>query len=237
MSQIGIDRPVTNFPPWYPWYKKIWSNITYWFSQIPLSSRKNNLTKSDIKNIQKSLKTGDIILGGNFREASQVLIGWIVTHAIAYIGKRKCIHVGAHGVSFISLKKISRTYDTVFILRPYWDSGRQVERYREIFISKLGKPYDFFFWAKEDHEQAYFCTQLINDSIREAWYDTLLDSIQDPKDAIDVVFDKTFQAHRVLRPEGMIYGRFETVFHSHNIKRENERYILIQIEMSSRARR
>ncbi|MFZ2256056.1 MAG: hypothetical protein WAW30_05765 [Patescibacteria group bacterium] len=72
-----------------------------------------------------------MILGGNFQHMSGVFIDGIVTHAISYLGKGKCIHAFAHGVAYISLRRILRTYDTIIILRPYWHNQTQVKSFRE----------------------------------------------------------------------------------------------------------
>ncbi|MFZ2256057.1 MAG: hypothetical protein WAW59_01325 [Patescibacteria group bacterium] len=44
-------------------------------------------------------------------------------------------------------------------------------------------------------------------------------SVRETENIIDTVFDKTFRAHRVLKPEEMIHGKLETVFFSHNIRK------------------
>ncbi len=228
MSFVNNGLSVTNFPPGYAWYKKLGANITYRFSNLPLSFRKNNLSREDIRVMRSILEYGDIILWGDFCQASQFFIDWVVTHAMAYLWKGKWIHSHAHGVSFFKRRMIFRTYDTILILRPRWTSDIQVSTYKEALFSKLGKPYDFFFWLKESEEEAYFCTELINNSLKEVGYDTWLVSIKDPQDLVDETLDSVFRAHRLLTPDEMIYGNFEVVFHSHNIILENGKYRLVE---------
>jgi cell wall-associated NlpC family hydrolase len=122
----NIPIPVDNLPSVYPWHKRVGSNITYYFSQIPLMPRKNLLSRRDIRDIRSRIQDGDVILGGNFQHMSGVFIDGIVTHAMSYLGKGKCIHAFAHGVSYVSLRKIIRTYDTIIILRPYWHNRNQI---------------------------------------------------------------------------------------------------------------
>jgi hypothetical protein len=95
---IDFTHPVDiveNFPASYPWYKKWGSNITYHLSRIPFFPRKNKLIGTDIRNVKKIIQNGDILLVGNFQHISGVIIPGIVTHAIGYIGKGRCIHAFA----------------------------------------------------------------------------------------------------------------------------------------------
>jgi hypothetical protein len=212
----SFDIPiVANFPTNYPWYKKWWSNITYWVGQIPWFPRHNSLSRSDIRRIKSLIRAWDVILVWNFQHASALFIAWVVTHAIAYLWKWRCIHAFAHGVSYISLRKIVRTYDSVILLRP-----RRNDFYRKYFlwlIDKIGKPYDFFFWIDDTNEEKFFCTKLINDVMTASGYNTWLQSIRFPDNVVDTLLDTTFCAHRVLTPEQMIGGNFSVVFHSENI--------------------
>lgn len=213
------DTPivVSNFPAWYPWYKKVWSNITFLLSHIPIWPRRNKLSKSDIKNIKNTIESWDIILAGSYHEVSWLFIDGIVTHAIAYVDRWRCVHAFAHGVSSIGLKRTCRTYDTIILLRPHWRSTEQKGEYLKTIISNIGKPYDFYFGLWNNPWESYFCTELINDSFRKINYDTLLESIRPPSDELDKILDDTFRAHRALSPEEMIYGNFEVIFYSENV--------------------
>lgn len=96
MDTNNIPTPVANLPTEYPWYKRLGSNITYYFSQIPLMPRGNLLSRRDIRDIREKIQDGDVILGGNFQHMSGVFIDGIVTHAMSYLGKGRCIHAFAH---------------------------------------------------------------------------------------------------------------------------------------------
>lgn len=222
----NFPLPIKNFPSGYPWYKRLGSNITYLVSQIPLSKRGNKLSSYDITTIWQKIRTGDILLVWNFHHASGIFIDGIVTHAIAYVGKGRCIHAFAHGVSYIWLRKVCRMYDTLVILRPRWQSEEQLQKYRNNLIAKIGQPYDFFFGLEEKTEDVYFCTRLINESLLSSGYSSWLDSIRNPENILDITLDETFRAHRALLPEDMLYGNFDVTFYSHNITKEWEKYIL-----------
>jgi hypothetical protein len=227
MKHKNTPLMVSNFPEWYPWYKKLGSNITFLVSHIPIWPRRNTLSRSDIKTIKHIIESWDIILGGSYHEVSWIFIDGIVTHAIAYIDRWRCVHAFAHGVGSIGLKRICRTYDSIIILRPYWRSSEQKSEYLKTIISNIGKPYDFFFGLGNNTGESYFCTELINDSFRKTHYDTLLESIKPSIDELDKMLDETFRAHRALSPEEMIYGNFEVIFYSENIKiNKDGKYVL-----------
>ena len=78
-----------------------------------------------------------------------------------------------------------------------------------------------------EYVESYFCTKLVNDALILSGYNTRLLSIRGGSNFVDTVLDKTFRAHRVLKPEEMIHGNFETVFYSHNIAQVGEEYNLI----------
>jgi hypothetical protein len=228
MEKIENNSPIHNFPKDYIWYKKIWSNITYYLSQISFLSRKNLLTNNDIRHIKKNIQNGDILLGWNFQHVSWLVIEWIVTHAMGYIGKWKCIHAYAHGVWLIWLRKILRTYDTLILIRPFWDSEKQKLEYRKFLISKLWIPYDYFFWLEENGEEKYFCTKLINDALISVWYNSNLESVRQINNSIDEILDTSFRIHRILKPQDMIYWNFQKIFFSENIQENKNTYSLIK---------
>jgi Permuted papain-like amidase enzyme, YaeF/YiiX, C92 family len=228
----NIPIPVENLPTLYPWYKKVASNITYYLSQIPLLPRHNLLTRRDIREIREKIQDGDVILGGNFQHMSWVFIDGIVTHAMSYIGKGRCIHAFAHGVNYVSLRRVVRTYDTLIILRPYWQSQDQIRSFKKNIQTHIWKPYDFFFWLDAEYIESYFCTKLVNDALIASGYDTQLLSVRAERNIIDTVLDKTFRAHRILKPEEMIHGNFETILFSHNIRKIWEEYTLVGWKIS-----
>lgn len=228
MIPLDNSLPIQNFPSNYPWYKRLGSNITFCFSQLPLWKRKNSLTREDIRWAKQTIRTGDIILVGWFKHVSWLFIEGIVTHALAYTGRWHCIHAFAHGVSYIGIKKVLRMYDTYIILRPQWKSKEQIGKFRSNLINELGQPYDFFFWLEETGEKIYFCTRLINDALLDVGYNTGLKSIRKPENILDETLDEAFRAHRILLPDEMIYGNWNIVAHSANISYDTvtAKYIL-----------
>lgn len=213
----AIERhKIRTFPNWYPWYKKLGAHITYYFSQIPLWRRKNLLTWKDISSVWKMIRHGDILLVWNFQHSSAFFIDGIVTHAIAYIWKWRCIHAYAHWVAYIWLRKVLRQYDSCIVVRPYWKNDNQKYNFHTHLIEKIGKPYDFFFGIA-DEQVTYFCTRLINDSLIESHYHTGLESVRKEGNILDQVLDKTYRAHRVLTPEQMLKGNFQVIITSKNI--------------------
>jgi hypothetical protein len=229
LSRIDL---VHNFPPSYPWYKRWWSNITYHLSRVPFFPRKNQLTGADIKEVKKHIQNGDILLAGNFQHLSWLVIPGIVTHAMGYIGKGRCIHAFAKWVAFISLHRVFRSYDTLVLIRPRWQSDTQIRLYRDFLIEKIGMPYDFFFWLDKESVESYFCSELVNEWLKSALYDSWLSSLREAKDDIEKALDKTYRAERALKPEEMIYGNFDVVTFSHNIREKDGQYVLKNGEFS-----
>lgn len=214
-----------NFPPNFPWYKKLGAHITYHFSKIILFPRKNLLSKADIQAARKIIAPWDIILCGNYRETSALFIPGLVTHTIAYIDKGRCVHSSAHGVRYLSLRKVLRIYDSLLILQPFWKEPSQKLGYLESIIAKLGAPYDFYFGLGE---REYFCSWLINSSLLEAWYETGLHTVRPVDNFFDEVTDDILRAHRALKPEDFIRGNFKAVFYSHNISCTDGKFELIK---------
>ncbi len=226
MNNINYT-PVKNFPIWFPWYKKLWANITYFISQIPLYPRKNKLSRNDIHEVWNKIQPWDIILVWNFQYVSGIAIEWVVTHALSYTRKWRCIHAFAHGVSYIWLRKVCRIYDTLFILRPCWKNHNQRYIYLNHLVEKVGKPYDFFFWLKDSSEETFFCTELINKTLLEIGYETWLKTLEDKKNLLDIALDKTMRAHRILLPKKMLEWNFEIIFSSHNLRKWENRWEII----------
>jgi uncharacterized protein YycO len=98
------------------------------------------------------------------------LIPGIMTHAIWYTQYGRSIHAIWHGVGYISIKKICSTYDSFILIRPRWETESQSRLFINYLISKLGKPYDFFF-GTWDSIETYFCSELINaiDTASKKW--------------------------------------------------------------------
>ncbi len=220
---ISDQHIVTNFPADFPIYKKYLSNITFWISQIPLSWKRSKLWKKDIQKLKTSIKTGDIILCGNYHEASVLLIPGIVTHVIGHTQYWRCIHATGHGVSYISIKKICRTYDSYILIRPNWKTKDQSYSFIQYLISQIWKPYDFFFGT--ENVDTYFCSKLINEWLLLSNYDSWLVSIYPFRDEIDKIIDP-ITIHRALTPADFLSGNFDIITHSSNIIKDNHTYVI-----------
>lgn len=214
---------ITNFPKGFPTYKKYLSNITFYFSQIPLAWRRNKLWKKDIQKLKTNIKTGDIILCANYHEASTLLIPGVVTHAIWYTQHGRCIHATGHGVGYISIRKICNTYDAYMLIRPRWNTKNQAYIFIEFLISKLGKPYDFFFGIEDI--DAYFCSELIHKWLLTAEYDSWLTSTHTAKNEIDTII-KSISMPSVLTPSDFLSGNFAVIAHSSNISENHNTYVI-----------
>ncbi len=215
---------INNFPDNYPLYKKVWANIIFFFSGIVISPRKNLLTLKDLFRVRLKLRKGDIILAGNLRQTSSLLISGSVTHSAVYVKHRRFIHAIASGVEYTSLDHIYHTYDTLAILRlPKISNRRRIIRTAIKYAkSQLGKPYDFEF---NKSESAYFCTKLVNDCFLHAGYDTKLKSIKPTRGLGSKILSKVTTAHKALLPKEFIKGNFEVVFLSHNLAIKNRKLI------------
>lgn len=220
-----IVSPVNNFPPSYPWYKRLGANITYFLSQIPLSPRKNLLMRRDISVLWETIEEWDILLWGMFYHLSAVSIDGAFTHAMSYVGKGRCIHAYGHGVAHIWLRKVCRIYDTILILRPKWENPEQISQYRQFLIAQIGKPYDFYF-GLPDKNETFFCTELINEALLSVWYQTWLRSVKKASDTIDKILDETIRVHRILKPTEMIQGNFEIIWYSSSVEYSDNSWLV-----------
>ena len=107
-----------------------------------------------IREIEKQLKPGDIIL----RKYDHYLDGYLIpgkySHASIYIGNSKLIHAVAEGVKEIDLIDFCQC-DNICILRPLEDPTYAITN----AILYKGKPYDFYFNAKDSKE--FYCHELV----------------------------------------------------------------------------
>lgn len=213
---------ITNFPKGYPFYKKLWANLTYFLTGIIVHQRRNALTHTDLIKARLMLRKGDICLFGNLRESSSFVIRGPFTHATLYLGRKRFIHAIADGVQYTSLHHLFTEYDTLAILRlPKMIRGRRkiirnVIRHAE---AQLGKPYDFDF---SPGSGKFFCTELVNYAYRKAKHDTNLKTLSPFRKERDIIVKRIVSASRALHPVQMAEeGNFDVVFVSHNIEVKN----------------
>ncbi|PIZ51507.1 hypothetical protein COY27_03350 [Candidatus Woesearchaeota archaeon CG_4_10_14_0_2_um_filter_33_13] len=209
---------IANFPPHYPFYKKVVANLVYFFTGIIIHPRHNLLTHTDLIRARLQLKKGDIALLGNLRETSSFFIKGAVTHTALFLGNKEFIHAVGDGVEFVSLHHLFTEYDTIVILRlPH--SIRKRRRIIKDAIkyakTQLGKPYDFEFTRGIDK---IFCTELINESFKHAGHDTKLKTFNRANSFEERILKLITSASLALRPEQFLESNFDIVFLSHNLK-------------------
>ncbi|PIZ76630.1 hypothetical protein COY05_00625 [Candidatus Peregrinibacteria bacterium CG_4_10_14_0_2_um_filter_38_24] len=56
---------IINFPKDYPWYKKVYANVLFFFSGMIIHPRDNWLTQADLRGAHKLLKKGDVVFASH----------------------------------------------------------------------------------------------------------------------------------------------------------------------------
>lgn len=209
---------IHNFPPAYPWYKKITANFLFFFFGIIIHPRNNWLTHDDLVRARLTLRKGDILLVGNSGTVLSSVIHEPVTHSAIYVGHHRFIHSFPDGVQYISLYKVYTDYDTMVLLRlpkKTRNKGKIIDKVMHYVKKQYGKPYDYEF---KQGVQSFFCTELVNESYRHAGYDSGLTSLKRPKRIIKKIEEKINGAADALEPINFLNGNFEVVFLSHNLE-------------------
>ena len=209
---------IHNFPPAYPWYKKITANLLFLFFGIIIHPRKNWLTHDYLVRARLTLRKGDILLVGNSGTVLSSVIHEPVTHSAIYVGHHRFIHSFPDGVQYISLYKVYTDYDTMVLLRlskKTRNKGKIIDKVMHYVKKQYGKPYDYEF---KHGAQSFFCTELVNESYQHAGYDSGLTSLKRPKRIIKKIEEKINGAVDALEPINFLNGNFEVVFLSHNLE-------------------
>lgn len=195
------------------------AKLLFGIFSIKISWRKNNLSQQDYLLSKKIIKTGDLVLVGNFKEISGLFIGKYFTHSLLYIGAGECVHAGKDGVRKILFEDIFSKYDTCMILRPNIgkDYNRVVFKAVKFAKKQIGKPYDIFL---EADGRGYFCTHLINISFLNAGFDTGILNRVEAKRGLFHIFSRI---KRAPRADQFLGANFSKVFVSCDI--ENNRNI------------
>ncbi len=197
---------------------KISSSIRLFFTKIlfglfsiKISWRRNNLNQQDYLLSKKLIKTGDLVLVGNFKEISGLFIGKYFTHSLLYVGAGECIHAGKDGVEKTLFKDIFSKYDTCMILRPniLKDHNKVIVKAIKFAKKQMGKPYDLFL---EADDKRYFCTHLINCSFASAGFDT---GVFSKPETNRNVFERIKKAPRA---DHFMGANFSKVFVSYDIE-------------------
>ena len=214
---------IHNFPKNYPYHKKIFANLMFLLGGIIIHPRKNLLTNKDLMQARSILRRGDIILAGNLRTFYSLTIKEPVTHSGLYVGGNKIIHSIPDGVKYLSLHKLFTDYDTLAILRLPGNVKNRRNIIRDaIYYAKTEKekPYDFDF---KKGIQSFFCTKLVNESFKQAGYDSGLVSIKRPNNKIEKLKKHFTGAVEALHPFCFLNGNFNIVFVSHNLAFEGKK--------------
>lgn len=199
---------ITNFPKNYPWYKKIYANLLFFFGGIIIHPRKNWLTKADLWRAYRALKKGDIILVGGLRRLSKIFIDDIFTHSLIYVGGRKFVSSTIDGVEIDSLYAVFCEYDDIVVLRHKSFLKDGGNRRRKAFVkgalAQIGRPYDFEFSGKKG---SFYCVQLINyaaecSGMKVLQFDNPRTHILYPRNFLNKYFDIVFASHN-LEFDGM----------------------------------
>ena len=204
------------FPKSYPFYKKIFCNVLFFFSRIIIHQRENELSSKDLLKANLLLRKGDIVLCGEHETILSLLIHDPVNHAAIYVGKRRFVEAIGKGVEYVSFHKLFTAYHSLVILRAAKGTKRIIIRNAVKFAkSTVGQPYNYEFLQKGE---GYFCSQLVNEAYRSAGYNTNLTSISLARTTRKRLEEKLSKAADALRPARMVKGNFRIIFVSHNLK-------------------
>ncbi|EKD43516.1 MAG: hypothetical protein ACD_72C00244G0006 [uncultured bacterium] len=199
---------IHNFPPNYPFWKKILANIIFFFGGMIVHKRKNLLNNWDFIRATHKLKEGDVVLVGGMRRVVSFVIGIPINHCLIYRGKRRFVHSVADGVEYASFHDVFCEYDTMAVLRPKNISQSAVVKAIEFAEQQVGKPYNYdLLKTKND---AFCCTQLVDGCYK------------------NVGFDCGLKSEDLIKPTDFINEAFETIFVSHNLKFNNGKFELLE---------
>lgn len=180
--------------------------------------RKNHLEEDDYLSAKELIQRGDLVLVGGFRAISGLFMGKFFTHSLLYVGQGECIHADADGVDTISFQELFSAYDTLIILRPKINDNYEetIDKVIDFAQKQMGKPYDFYLEHRHDR---YFCTQLINDSFKDAGFDTGVGIKDEIRQNFLYIF---WRIRRVVRADDFLRGNFSTIFISRSLKAKNQ---------------
>jgi hypothetical protein len=195
---------IKNFPKNYPWYRKFYANLLFFFGGIIIHPRNNWLTKADLRGAYKVLKKGDVVLVGGLRELSKIFIDDIFTHVMIYVGGRRFVNSVGDGVEIDSLHAVFCQYDDMVVLRHKDFARKNGDKKRKAFVkaglAQVGRPYDFEFAGKKE---SFYCVQFVNYAASCAGIKIL--QFDNPKT-------------HILYPRNVLNKYFDVVFVSHNLK-------------------
>lgn len=216
-------HPITNFKKDTSLLKRIGANILFFIGTTKITLRNNLLTPLEYKAVKKLIEPGDIVLVGDHRHMSAMLIQGAVTHALLFVGKGKLIHAVGDGVKISRLRKLFKEYDTLMVVRPKLAPYRKEKIITDAIVwarAQLGKPYDYEF---DTDTEKFFCTQLVN----EAYYHAGLHlGFTDHEPSENIILEQLRRWKNVIRPKDMARGHVAIVFLSRYLKNQSDSIIL-----------
>lgn len=192
---------IRNFPQGYPFWKKIWANLAFFFGRIVIYSRRKLLNKCDIQTATKLLRKGDVVLVGGLRRFSSFVIRGPITHVMLCVGKKGFVHAVCDGVEVDGMDRIFREYDTLLILRPKTKSLSKINRAVNYAVGQIGVPFDYEF---ENDKHKFYCSELVFQALESAGIKT---GVRIRGEAV--------------HPMSFINNCFDVVCYSHNLKMTN----------------
>ena len=170
------------------------------------------------------LQRWDIIFTDWAKYISSIVIPWTWKHALIYLWDGKIIDATSKWVTQWELKDLDNLsrgslLKSIIAFRP-----NLTEEQKEIFISfafeQEGKPYDFDY-NKEDKD-AYYCSELVADWLKEAWIDVTYQSksiwkmVVSPEDMVNYILN-----------EWLWKNEFEDIFHLVKLENNDWTYTLV----------
>ncbi|HKS16290.1 MAG TPA: YiiX/YebB-like N1pC/P60 family cysteine hydrolase [Planctomycetota bacterium] len=143
------------FDAWFPLQK----GVAHWMGETKFRRRPGPLIgKSDVRDLEKDLRPGDILLERRNWNLSNVGLPGFWPHAALYIGgRREVVEALGTGVGYNSLEK-SAGADYVAVLRPRLPAA-EIDTAIRRAIGYVGRPYDFDFDFLTD--AALVCSELV----------------------------------------------------------------------------
>lgn len=204
---------IKNFPSHYGPVKSFYANMIHFFGDLKVLPVMNQLTKEDIKKFKKTLKPGDVVLAGGLGLLSSLFVQGAVTHALIYLGKKKFVHVTAHGVGKAKTKVLYKNSDTLMILRHPDMNKIKLKQLSHFLKGQMGLPYNFDFEKTDD---SYICSDLVKDAF----------------DACDLTLElppmDTYLFHELVHPKDYASCKvLEVQYMSSNLKMKDGRVVLV----------
>jgi hypothetical protein len=170
------------------------------------------------------LERWDIMFTDWAKYISSIVIPWTRKHALIYLWDGKIIDATSKWVTQWELKDLDNLsrgslLKSIIAFRP-----NLTEEQKEIFINyafeQEGKPYDFDY-NKEDKD-AYYCSELVADWLKEAWIDVTYQSksiwkmVVSPEDMVNYILN-----------EWLWKKEFKDIFHLVKLENNDWTYTLI----------